>query len=101
MIDEAILTCVTRPPKTIMATDLITGANRGIGYAYCQQLHDHGDRPIAVCRTPSPELEALAIPIITDIDVTQEADVDLVNVTRRPKITPSRSFPLLVAHRAN
>jgi hypothetical protein len=36
-------TCTTtgsNKTKTIMATYLITGANRGIGYAYCQQLHD-------------------------------------------------------------
>jgi NAD(P)-dependent dehydrogenase (short-subunit alcohol dehydrogenase family) len=61
--------------KTTMGTYLITGANRGIGYAYCQQLRDRGDQPIAVCRTPSPELESLGIQIITGIDVTQDADV--------------------------
>jgi NAD(P)-dependent dehydrogenase (short-subunit alcohol dehydrogenase family) len=76
MIDDAILTCSPQPTKTIMATYLITGANRGIGYAYCQQLHDRGDNPIAVCRTPSPELQSLGIRIIADIDVTQETDVD-------------------------
>ena len=43
-----------------MSTVLVTGANRGIGLAYCQQLQARGDRVIAVCRTPSPELEALA-----------------------------------------
>ncbi len=67
-----------------MATYLITGANRGIGYAYCQQLHDRGDHPlvkdrpkvIAVCRTPSVELAALGIQVIAGIDVTQEADVE-------------------------
>jgi NAD(P)-dependent dehydrogenase (short-subunit alcohol dehydrogenase family) len=58
-----------------MGTYLITGANRGIGYAYCQQLRDRGDQLIAVCRTPSPELESLGIQIIAGIDVTQDADV--------------------------
>ena len=42
-----------------MATVLITGANRGIGLAYARQLLQRGDQVIAVCRTPSPELEAL------------------------------------------
>ncbi len=59
-----------------MATYLITAANRGIGYAYCQQLHDRGDHPIAVCRTPSAELTALGIQVIAGIDVTQDADAE-------------------------
>jgi NAD(P)-dependent dehydrogenase (short-subunit alcohol dehydrogenase family) len=40
-------------------TVLVTGANRGIGLEYCRQLHERGDRVIAICRTLSPELEAL------------------------------------------
>lgn len=42
-----------------MSTYLITGANQGIGYEYCRQLLSRGDRPIAVCRNSSPELDAL------------------------------------------
>lgn len=34
-----------------MATYLVTGTNRGIGYEYCRQLQARGDRVIAVCRT--------------------------------------------------
>lgn len=59
-----------------MGTYLITGANRGIGYSYCQQLIDRGDQPIAVCRTPSPDLESLGIRVITGIDVTEAADIE-------------------------
>jgi len=41
-------------------TVLVTGANRGIGLEYCRQLQARGDRVIAVCRTASPDLQALA-----------------------------------------
>jgi NAD(P)-dependent dehydrogenase (short-subunit alcohol dehydrogenase family) len=58
-----------------MATYLITGANRGIGYEYCQQLLDRGETPIAVCRESSDQLSALGIRVIAGIDVTKDADV--------------------------
>jgi NAD(P)-dependent dehydrogenase (short-subunit alcohol dehydrogenase family) len=58
-----------------MATALITGANRGIGLEYCRQLQARGDRVVAVCRTPSAEVEALGVRIEADVDVTREAAI--------------------------
>ena len=53
-----------------MATCLITGANRGIGLEYCRQLQARGEAVVAVCRTPSPELEALGVRIEAGVDLT-------------------------------
>jgi NAD(P)-dependent dehydrogenase (short-subunit alcohol dehydrogenase family) len=58
-----------------MATYLITGANRGIGYEYCRQLKERGDTVIAVCRDASDELRALSISIIDGIDITSDVSV--------------------------
>jgi NAD(P)-dependent dehydrogenase (short-subunit alcohol dehydrogenase family) len=44
-----------------MATYLITGANRGIGYEYCRQLKERRDTVIAVCRSASEELKQLGV----------------------------------------
>jgi len=58
-----------------MATVLITGSNRGIGLEYCRQLQARGDRVVAVCRTPSPELEALGVRIEAGVDLTSAAAI--------------------------
>ena len=53
-----------------LATSLVTGANRGIGLAYCQQLHTRGDKVIAVCRQSSDELDALGVRVESGIELT-------------------------------
>jgi len=58
-----------------MATYLVTGANRGIGYEYCRQLKQRGDTVIAVCRQPSDPLKALGVTVITGIDITDASAV--------------------------
>ncbi|MEL6813751.1 MAG: SDR family oxidoreductase [Cyanobacteria bacterium J06598_3] len=60
-----------------MATYLVTGANRGIGFEYCKQLLARGDQVIAVCRQSSPELYSLGkshnrLKIETGIDVSDD-----------------------------
>jgi NAD(P)-dependent dehydrogenase (short-subunit alcohol dehydrogenase family) len=53
-----------------MGHTLITGANRGIGLELARQLKARGDQVIAVCRKPSPELEALGVRIEGGVDVS-------------------------------
>ena len=58
-----------------MAPWLVTGSNRGIGLALCHQLQARGDAVIAVCRSASPELEALGVRIEAGIELTEAAAV--------------------------
>jgi len=64
-----------------MATFLVTGANRGIGLEYCRQLQARGDQLIAVCREPSPELEALGVRIEAGIELS--SDVAIAELVQR------------------
>lgn len=58
-----------------MATYLVTGANRGIGLAYCQQLQSRGDDVIAVCRQSSNELDALGVRVQSGVELTSSKSI--------------------------
>lgn len=53
-----------------MKSALVTGANRGIGLELCRQLAARDDEVFAVCRSSSPELDALGVTVYDGIDVT-------------------------------
>lgn len=61
--------------RACMATYLVTGANRGIGYEYCRQLQARGDIVIAVCRSASFELKQLGVRVEEGIDITSDTSV--------------------------
>lgn len=69
-----------------MSSVLVTGANRGIGLEYCRQLQARGDAVIAICRTPSADLEALGVRVEAGIDLTAEAAV--IDLQQRLKGVP-------------
>jgi NAD(P)-dependent dehydrogenase (short-subunit alcohol dehydrogenase family) len=55
-----------------MATWVVTGANRGIGLELCRQLKARGEDVFAACRTTSPELEALGVTVVADVEMTKD-----------------------------
>jgi NAD(P)-dependent dehydrogenase (short-subunit alcohol dehydrogenase family) len=61
-----------------MATALVTGANRGIGFSFAKLLKARGDTVIAACRRETPELAALGVEIAMGVDVTGDKSVNLL-----------------------
>lgn len=55
---------------------LITGTNRGIGLEYCRQLKKQGNEVIAICRSPSEELQSLGVRVEENIDLTSPSAID-------------------------
>jgi len=53
-----------------MASIVLTGCNRGIGFQLCKQFIERGDDVIGVCRTSSPVLEELGVRVIDSVDVS-------------------------------
>ncbi|MEK9656838.1 MAG: SDR family oxidoreductase [bacterium] len=54
---------------------LITGANRGIGLELAKQLHTQGHKITAICRHSSPDIEAIASQVISNIDIREKKDI--------------------------
>jgi NAD(P)-dependent dehydrogenase (short-subunit alcohol dehydrogenase family) len=61
-----------------MATALITGANRGIGFSFAKLLKARGDTVIAACRRETPELVALGVEVAGGVDVTSDKSLNLL-----------------------
>jgi NAD(P)-dependent dehydrogenase (short-subunit alcohol dehydrogenase family) len=61
-----------------MATALITGANRGIGFSLAKLLKQRGATVIAACRRSTPELSALGVEVLDGVDVTSDKSVNIM-----------------------
>ncbi len=56
-------------------TIVITGANRGIGFAMAKICKQRGDKVYALCRQSSAQLVALDVNIIENIDIAQDEGI--------------------------
>lgn len=61
-----------------MANVLITGANRGIGFSFAKLLKTRGDKVLATCRRPTPELAALGVEVFDGVDVASDKSVNIL-----------------------
>jgi len=62
----------TNTPNTVV----ITGANRGIGFAMASIFKQRGDNVYALCRKTSTALDALGVNVIEQVDVATQAGND-------------------------
>ncbi|WP_057832540.1 SDR family oxidoreductase [Colwellia sp. TT2012] len=57
-------------------TIVITGANRGIGYAMAKICQQRGDNVYALCRQSSAQLDALGVNVVEQVDIATQAGID-------------------------
>ena len=62
----------TNTAKTIV----ITGANRGIGYAMAKICQQRGDSVYALCRQSSAQLDTLGVNVVAQVDIATQAGID-------------------------
>jgi NAD(P)-dependent dehydrogenase (short-subunit alcohol dehydrogenase family) len=55
---------------------LVTGSSRGLGLGLCAVLARRGAEVLAACRKPTPELEALGVQVLSDIDLAEPRVVE-------------------------
>ena len=55
---------------------VVTGANRGIGLEIARILAERGETVFAVCRRSTPELDALSVQVLDEVDVSDGQSVD-------------------------
>lgn len=63
-------------PTNTAKTIVITGANRGIGYAMARICQQRGDTVYALCRQSSVELDKLGVNVVETIDVATQTGID-------------------------
>jgi NAD(P)-dependent dehydrogenase (short-subunit alcohol dehydrogenase family) len=61
-------------------TIVITGANRGIGFAITKICKERGDIVYALCRQSSPQLSALGVQVIENIDIATEVGISIAKL---------------------
>jgi len=59
-----------------MASWLVTGSNRGIGLALSRLVKAQGNSVVALCRSPSAELQELGVRIEAGIELTSAASLE-------------------------
>ena len=74
-----------------MALTVVTGANRGIGLALCEQLVERKSTVVAACRRTSSELTKLGVEVVENVEVTDDA-----GIARLAAAVGKRSIDLLV-----
>ncbi|WP_232769255.1 SDR family NAD(P)-dependent oxidoreductase [Colwellia sp. Bg11-28] len=57
-------------------TIVITGANRGIGYAMAKIFQQRGDIVYALCRQSSKDLDALGVNVIEQVEIASQSGID-------------------------
>jgi len=57
-------------------TIVITGANRGIGYAMAKICQQRGDIVYALCRQSSKDLDALGVNVVEKIDIATQVGIE-------------------------